>query len=542
MIASASSTSAARSRGARLAAVFMALSVLALGVLLLFLGRRPPQVPALEVRVDAERDRIAVGQGAIELRALVRRLQLTEEELLMGILFEWSATQGHLLSDGNIARWFPGPEPGDAEITVIASLPGYQNGQASVTLRATPASGDPEKRVSRFKRAPALAGPPPSPPIIDEVILEKEEVCEDEENLVTIKAHTEGNADDTYLRYQLIGPKKGAGNKIPTMNEPGADGLNRYAAKAAVWGRGGTRTVLEVPRYKVKKCGPKERRHAWVKHEAVPNTEAGFAFFAYLVADKEFVPVAYEWDFGDGTKLRSDVPRVTHSYEDAIAEAKNLYSSFLVKVTITGNNGDQVTGRAGVEISSRFQENFLFKGVVTLLVEKIPRYAVRQGDVSRQTIRLKNVYDHAIYPEALAREVHVKDEKLEDNVTTERVEWRQVLQADVIGPLEKIDVEMEITDPDVLMIAYALVGFTDDDYRVEARWEIMAPTADPLGPEGEPVRDPRKEWMIRKSMEVLGKSQVSQEEMRQLLYEGRLGPTPTLAPGQTPFPTPRRYW
>ncbi|HYW87021.1 MAG TPA: hypothetical protein VFB50_04580, partial [Chloroflexota bacterium] len=59
---------------------------------------------------------------------------------------------------------------------------------------------------------PALAGPAPEAPIIDAVLVEKPSVCEDEENLITVKAHTREGRDDAYLHY-FIG--YGTGQSFP---------------------------------------------------------------------------------------------------------------------------------------------------------------------------------------------------------------------------------------------------------------------------------------------------------------------------------------
>src|ERR1700690_3235282 len=66
-----------------------------------------------------------------------------------------------------------------------------------------PAAG-PRDVVERLPAAPPALPPAITavvPPIIDEVTVEKPEVCEGEENLVTVRAHTpDGN--DAYLHYQ----------------------------------------------------------------------------------------------------------------------------------------------------------------------------------------------------------------------------------------------------------------------------------------------------------------------------------------------------
>src|SRR5207248_6071246 len=85
---------------------------------------------------------------------------------------------------------------------------------------------DPVQGVAVAAVTPALPGPSPSahppaapkplatsvaPPVFDTVRLEKEEVCEGEENLVTVHAHTtDGN--DAFLHYTVAGE---AGSQVP---------------------------------------------------------------------------------------------------------------------------------------------------------------------------------------------------------------------------------------------------------------------------------------------------------------------------------------
>jgi hypothetical protein len=90
-------------------------------------------------------------------------------------------------------------------------------------LEAAPVSRDPGGPASsRLPPAPAaaIASPAPAPPIIDEIRVEKPEVCEGEENLVTVRAHTpDGN--DAFLHYQ-IGTHPGPGRGLALLHrQPG---------------------------------------------------------------------------------------------------------------------------------------------------------------------------------------------------------------------------------------------------------------------------------------------------------------------------------
>src|SRR5262245_47618869 len=107
-------------------------------------------------------------------------------------------------------------------------------------------------------RAPTVAAhaaptePEPQPPIIDEIKVEKTEVCEGEENLITVKAHTPVGRDDAYLHY-FIGTS--AGQSVPLRTYLGSDGTADQAPEMQiqVFGRDNVTTTVPVPRYTVKR-------------------------------------------------------------------------------------------------------------------------------------------------------------------------------------------------------------------------------------------------------------------------------------------------
>src|SRR5689334_17758918 len=61
---------------------------------------------------------------------------------------------------------------------------------------------------TREERSARPKGAAPLPPVIDSITVEKDEVCEGEENLVTVRAHTPDD-NDAFLHYQ-IGPTRGS--------------------------------------------------------------------------------------------------------------------------------------------------------------------------------------------------------------------------------------------------------------------------------------------------------------------------------------------
>src|SRR5579884_3206871 len=77
---------------------------------------------------------------------------------------------------------------------------------------ATESHREPEERASEVQSVVPTPAPAPvasgssddRAPIIDEIKVEKPEVCEGEDNLVTVRAHTE-NGTDAYLHYLIDG-------------------------------------------------------------------------------------------------------------------------------------------------------------------------------------------------------------------------------------------------------------------------------------------------------------------------------------------------
>src|SRR5439155_17670810 len=105
-------------------------------------------------------------------------------------------------------------------------------------------------------RRPAPPGAPAAalavaPPVFDLVRLEKDEVCEGEENLATVNAHTtDGN--DSFLHYTVDGE---AGSQVPVRAYVGRD-ASGPPQNAVTMSKDNVATRIELPRYRVKSCRP----------------------------------------------------------------------------------------------------------------------------------------------------------------------------------------------------------------------------------------------------------------------------------------------
>src|SRR3989440_6889184 len=144
-----------------------------------------------------------------------------------------------------------------ATIALVALLLLSQRREESVqgvAIAALTPAQPPEPPQSA--RRPAPPGVPAAalavaPPVFDLVRLEKDEVCEGEENLATVHAHTtDGN--DSFLHYTVAGE---AGSQVPVRAYLGRDG-SAPAQYAVAFSKDNVASRIELPRYRVKSCRP----------------------------------------------------------------------------------------------------------------------------------------------------------------------------------------------------------------------------------------------------------------------------------------------
>src|SRR5436305_163854 len=228
-----------------------------------------------------------------------------------------------------------------AAIALVALLLLSRRREDSVQGVAVAAMTPPQPaQLPQSSRRPAPSRPPGpaasvAPPVFDLVRLEKDEVCEGEENLVTVHAHTTDGNDD-FLHYTVAGE---AGAQVPLRAYVGRDGkpMSQYAL---AFSKDNVATRIELPPYRVKNCRPS--RILVVTMRMLPNSVSEREFTAAVQAldGIPFTPAWYEWDFGDGSLEATADPFATHDYS-GLAQ-KTAFTDLLVKVKALDGGGQSV--------------------------------------------------------------------------------------------------------------------------------------------------------------------------------------------------------
>lgn len=177
--------------------------------------------------------------------------------------------------------------------------------------------------------APASSAEPVADVVIDAVHVDKTEVCRGEEATVTIDARA-ADGDSAYLNFGVVGDAELLGPRIPLRLEKslGSGGMKVYAR-----GREGSAVLAEVPAISVKDCdAPFTLTIGYARNVNMPDRAwlSATVFAAKGSKEPPFEPVAYSWDFGDGTTRETSKPELEHSYEGRVQDT--AYSYFLVSV------------------------------------------------------------------------------------------------------------------------------------------------------------------------------------------------------------------
>jgi hypothetical protein len=368
----------------------------------------------------------------------------------------------------------------------------------------------------RGAEAPA-ANKRPVAPLIDEVLIEKPEVCVGEENLVTVKAHTPDHADDAYLRY-MIGGKIGSSVVVRATPEIGA----RNDMKVVVFGRNGASTTVDVPPFVVKDCNVDHK--LLVSFRLLANRASAFELAARIdrVGSSEaFQPVQYLWSFGDGTTSQTSVPVETHDFSRRPQET--MTSTFLITCAAVSRSGQKIAGRTALALNNLAFESFAQKGVVKILAEADPLFPVMGSDgrVSER-IRLWHPYSGSVRIDRLRRT------KL---VMGTAVAPPESLPASLLG-IARIEPGQTVTskvftldtnaDPAVYSIEYLIEGTTEDGWPATGNFALMRPPRPPTRQNNAPVVDPTLKAKILRARELLGKEFVTDQDIWRLEREGRL--------------------
>jgi hypothetical protein len=396
---------------------------------------------------------------------------------------------------------------------------------------------------------PAAAAPLPRPraaadmravvadakaPIIDEVLLEKSEVCDGEENLVTVKARAPDPEDEPFLRYMIAG-STGRSVIVHGSSEPGA----HAHAEVIAFGRNGVSTSVPLPRFTVKPC--KAPHKLLLTYRMLPNRPAEIELTATLVAHgapRPLQPVRFVWTFGDGTTTETSVPVEVHDYSRR--PQQTLMSSFVVGCTAYAQSGEKVEGRTSLELTNLAFETFAYKGVVKLSGELVPRFAeVDAAGAVTQRIRLWHSHDRPVQIQRLTRtRLAMGQRPAAEDVSTSVLGIAQIGAGQTA---ESRPIRLDAAeDREVYGFEYHVEGVTDDGWPVSGNFAIMRPPPPPTPERHTPVLDPVLRAKILRARELLARQFVTDEDIWRLEREGLMTDL-VIEPAAPPRePPPRR--
>ncbi len=396
-----------------------------------------------------------------------------------------------------------------------------------------------------------IASPNEPEPIIDEITVEKPEVCSDEENLISVKAHTQ-NGTDAYLHYVINGE---LGQSFPVRLIRDANGLVGQHT-ISVFGRGNVVTTVPLPEYKVKDC--EEEQIVSVESRLRPNTDSEFQLFAKVTApmmrlrpgQKEALPppgpfpaTSYVWSFGDGQTQTTSAPVTDHSYEDRAQ--RTHYSYFPITVELRANDGQTKVGRTTLTVMNPSFEALSQKNIVTLLIALNPRFPelAEDGTVT-QEVRL---WHHDAQPVTIERATMTRylvggtGESESEVVNVQSLLGSSRVPAGR-GLTTKVVLDTN-ADPNVFSITYRVEGHSEDGHPVMGSFSVMRPPQKPTAANSTVVDDPMLKAKIIAARAILKRDTVSQEDLWQLEREGKFAnlepthdrpATPTRSTAQTP--------
>ncbi|HEY3352487.1 MAG TPA: PKD domain-containing protein [Polyangia bacterium] len=392
--------------------------------------------------------------------------------------------------------------------------------------------------------APATPDPPP---IIDDIIVEKPSVCAGEENLITVKAHTENNTNE-HLHYVIDGE---LGQSYPVRLWKNATGIiGKHAIQ--VFGRGNTATSVPLPKYEVRDCEP--QRIVTVTGKVRPNTWSEFRITAALSsplgippanAEKgwrpppppPFEPVRYVWTFGDGQTATTAVPAVEHSYEDR--PQTTLYSYYLVQVDVHGRDGQVLSGRGSLALINPAFEALAVKGTVALMIALTPRFP--QVGPDGKVVQQVRLWHHRPQDVTIERATVTRHFKEGAEHPTEEVNVAGLLGTTMIPPgpagiSTRVTLDT-VTESGVFSVTYRLAGKSAEGWPVSGSFSVMQPPPRPTRENSRPVVDPLLKEKIIRARQILGQDTVSDEDLWRLQREGAFADL-VVPPGPPVTPPP----
>jgi hypothetical protein len=364
-------------------------------------------------------------------------------------------------------------------------------------------------------------------PVVEEITVEKTEVCSGEDNLVTVRLAGDHQNDET---IQITMPGNGgAGRQMPFILGLTVAKQQPAMPEVVVSGRDGALATVKIPTVTVKDCTPGPSLS--VEVALVANTSATFALTATVrnPGPTAFKPVHWHWDFGDGRDATTKVRTVEHSYEDRPQETGG--SSFLVHVRAADAEGVELLGRHALDVLRS-------KNVVVINTELSPRLPMIAADGRvTQRVRIHHASDQPVTLERVEVQRFRDNEQGVEEMQTTDVDPRQVLGTHVIPPgrgIETTAVFDTRAEPRTKRVAFDLHGKSADGSRASGQYSLLRPSEPSPQAEHEVVTDPQVKAAILAARKKLGRDEVSLDDMVRLKREGALDNLPAADGSQTP--------
>lgn len=417
-----------------------------------------------------------------------------------------------------------------AAVALVLTVPlllrdgdGPEEGVASAAfLQASRSDPPPAAAAAALKPTPAAAPPAAvAPPVIDAVQVEKDEVCEGEENLVTVRAHTK-DGNDAFLHYTIAGE---AGAQVPVRAYLGRDG-KAPPQYAVAFSKDNIAARVEVPTYTVKSCRP--ARILLVTMRMLPNSVDEREFTATVRSQEgaPFTPAWYEWSFGDDTYDVTPGPVAVHDYSKS--PQKTAFTDLLVKVKAIDGSGQSVEGRYPLHI-----RNIAFaarqRGMVAIFAEPTPRFPTMGPDgIVRQKFRLWHAEDVPVQITGATRSrllMAASPGSAPPVPEAVAVDHARLLQhADIPpGAVREESLEYDFgADAAAYAVTFEIQGVTPAGMQARGNLTLLRPPPRPTAGNSIPIQDPALMVKIRKAMAILKQETVSQEDLWRLEREGKL--------------------
>jgi hypothetical protein len=403
-------------------------------------------------------------------------------------------------------------------------------------VRRQQASAHPEQPTTTRRPRPisAAASSVVSPPVIDAVIVEKPELCEGEETLVSVRAHTTNDAD-AELHFTI---GAGSGQSVPLRVWSGARG-EPLPIRVTAFGRDNAATTVLAPPPRILPCQHTQR--VVLSHRVLPNRWGSFELRARVLDTRggagadgtrpasgaraqhptPFQPRRYTWSFGDGSQLVTTESLVVHSYEERPQDT--LYAQLLVRVEVSSDDGRTLVGRDALQLLNPAYESLSRKGIVSLMTALDPPFPRLDADgVVRQRVRLWHHRPETVRIASISRSTL----RGEGGATrTEDVDVSSVLGTDEIAPGHGVELETTLdtsAEPDVVAVSYVLHGTSPEGYPVRGAFSVMRPPPAPTRSNSRPVTDPALSAKIQRARQLLGRDVVSDADLFALQHSGQL--------------------